>query len=103
MQGWKNKDAKVTDQMKLEELNLPLDNNLFVINTNEKAGVSSSHYEETNSKIDSFELSIKVIKNQSSGQIKIVNQSKSAEAAELAAHLLTETFKTDSEPKTSEY
>lgn len=87
--------------MKLEELNLPLENNLYVINTNDKAGVSSSNFEESSSNTGSFELSIKVIKNQANGQIKVVNQSKSSEAADLAAHLLTETFKTDTEPKTS--
>ena len=88
--------------MQLRELNLPLENNLFVINTNSKdtgSGSSSGNnasalYGESNTKIDSFELNIQVVKNRPTNghQVTIVNNSKSVEAISLAAHLETRSF-----------
>lgn len=102
--GWKNKDAKVSDHMQLRELNLPLENNLFVINTNVKDDTSAVIYGTSNTKIDSFELNIQVMKNKSStNQVTVINKSSSAGGASLAAHLETNTFKPASkESKTLE-
>jgi len=87
--------------MKLHELNLPLENNLFVINTNSKDdGSGCALYGANNTKIDSFELDIQVLKSRlNNGQVTIVNRSKSAEASSLAKHLEAKTFRPVSAPK----
>lgn len=103
LKGWKNKDARVTDGMLIRELNLPLENNMFVINTSNKDFQSKSTGVENSSKIESFELNIRVIKNKPTSQVTIVNNSKSAEATSLAMHLATETFKESTEKKINNY
>ncbi len=87
--------------MQLRELNLPLENSLFVINTNSKDdGSLCALYGANNTKIDSFELDIQVFKNRlSNGQVTIVNRSKSAEADSLAKHFETKTFRPMAAPK----
>ena len=41
LNGWRNKNLLITDKMVLNQLNLPLDTNLFVINTSESKMSSS--------------------------------------------------------------
>lgn len=82
--------------MQLRELNLPLENNLFVINTNDKdQDVDPAFFGDTNVKVDSFELDIEVFKftnEKPNSHVKIVNNSTSSESASLASHLAKEAF-----------
>ena len=90
LKGWKNKDAKISNEMLLRDLNLPLDNNLFVINTD----TTQSHnveIERSSIDIDLFELVFRIIQSQNK-QLTIINNSKSDEAASLVNHF-AHTFK----------
>lgn len=65
LKGWKNKDATVLDNMELNYLNLPLETNLYIINTDpnfntDKAATSSSSSSSLN---NLFELNITFINN----------------------------------------
>ncbi len=42
LNGWRKKDVHITDNMALNELSLPLDTNLFVINTADSKVIASS-------------------------------------------------------------
>lgn len=66
LKGWKNKDAPVSDSMELSLLSLPLENNLFVINTDSKFQSSEHMFDSTpatssskSTQVDSYELNIK--------------------------------------------
>ena len=87
--------------MQLRELNLPLENNLFVINTNDKGqDVDHALFGENNVKIDSFELDIQILKSSNTNarsNISIVNSSTSVEGANLASYLAREAFPTPKE------
>lgn len=87
--------------MQLRELNLPLENNLFVINTNDKdQDVDPAFFGDTNVMVDSFELDIQVFKYTNAkpnSHVKIVNNSTSSEGASLASHLAKEAFPTPKE------
>jgi hypothetical protein len=68
LKGWKNKDATVLDNMELNYLNLPLETNLYVINTDpnfntDKAATSSSSSSLNNNNNNLFELNITFINN----------------------------------------
>ena len=91
LKGWKNKDAKISDEMLLRQLNLPLDNNLFVINTNTNQ-TDNVIIERSSNDIDLFELVVRIVQTQKK-QLTIINNSESVEAADLVDHF-NQTFKT---------
>ena len=78
LNGWRFKDRHISDQMQLHELNLPLENFLFIINT------QSEMKSEELVQIDpnrTFELLIKIINTKR--QVKIINNSKSFDSSSI--------------------